>query len=194
MDVNQRGYTRRHYAVKKGFQASFILKFCLLLLGGMVLSTLLLLLMSQDTLTSSFQDSRLVIQATSEAILPGLVTTNLITIVVVTVAAAAVLLFVSHRIAGPLYRLEKEITRIGEGDLSVQVSLRRKDQIGELAQTLNMATSQVHTKVFHLAEKLNEARALAAREGSCQETLALLDQLEDQLRAEFVLSPDKHEY
>jgi len=47
--------------VKKDFQFRFILRFCLLLFIGVVMSTVLLFLFSQDTLTSSFQQSRLVV-------------------------------------------------------------------------------------------------------------------------------------
>jgi methyl-accepting chemotaxis protein len=193
MAESNRPYTRRHYVVKKRFQASFILKFCLLILGGMILSSLLLLLISQDTLTSSFENSRLVIEATSRAILPGLVITNLITVILITAAAAAVMIFVSHRIAGPLYRLEKEIRRIGEGDLSVRVALRRKDQVGELAQALNEATSSVHSKLLRMAEKLEEAKVVAAREEGCRETLSKLEELENRIRRDFALSGDDSE-
>jgi methyl-accepting chemotaxis protein len=135
----------------------------------------------------------LVIEATSRAILPGLVITNLITVILITAAAAAVMIFVSHRIAGPLYRLEKEIRRVGEGDLSVRVALRRKDQIGELAQALNQATSSVHSKLLHLTEQLEEAKVVAAREEGCQETLARLEELEKRFRKDFALSGDDSE-
>lgn len=70
MPDTKRSYKRRQYFIKKEFQVKFILKFCLLIVFGAIISTGLLFLFSQDTLTSSFQQSRLVIKSTGLAILP----------------------------------------------------------------------------------------------------------------------------
>ena len=48
----------------------------------------------------------------------------------------------SHQTAGPAYKLEKSIRRISEGDLTFQVSLRRNDNLKELATALNDVTSK----------------------------------------------------
>ena len=89
MSEDKQSQRRRDYFVKKGFQFRFILKFCLLVFIGVVISTGLLFLFSQDTLTSSFQQSRLVIKNTGLAILPYVVYTNLITLGLITLATIA---------------------------------------------------------------------------------------------------------
>ncbi|MEW6710429.1 MAG: hypothetical protein AB1403_11455 [Candidatus Riflebacteria bacterium] len=43
----------------------------------------------------------------------------------------------SHQTAGPAYKLEMSIKRITEGDLTFEVSLRRNDNLKELATALN---------------------------------------------------------
>jgi len=43
----------------------------------------------------------------------------------------------SHQTAGPAYKLEQSIKRISEGDLTFEVSLRRNDNLKELAAALN---------------------------------------------------------
>lgn len=43
----------------------------------------------------------------------------------------------SHQTAGPAFKLEKSIKRITEGDLTFEVSLRRSDNLKELATALN---------------------------------------------------------
>src|SRR6056297_3494848 len=120
---------RKNYFIKKEFQTLFVLKFCLLVLLGVIVSTGLLFLFSQDTLTSSFEGSRLQIRSTGSAILPSVILTNLITLAVIALSSVGVTLFVSHRIAGPLYRFEKELKDIGKGDLTKKISLRKKDQM-----------------------------------------------------------------
>ena len=80
MTLERPPFRRRHYFINKDFQLRFILKFCLLILCGVLVSTGLLFLFSQDTLTSTYEQSRLVIKNTSLAILPAAVYTNLITL------------------------------------------------------------------------------------------------------------------
>lgn len=51
----------------------------------------------------------------------------------------------SHQTAGPAYKLEKSIKRITEGDLTFQVSLRRNDNLKELAAALNELLTKLRT-------------------------------------------------
>src|SRR3989338_6134479 len=51
--------------------------------------------------------------STSDFILPVLASSSIIAIVLVSIATITILLYISHRIFGPLYRLEKDIKEIG---------------------------------------------------------------------------------
>ena len=146
--------SRKTYLIQKDFQVKFILKFCLLVLAGIALSTGLLFLFSQDTLTSSFQDSRLVVENTAEAILPTIITIGLITLSLVTIATIFVTLFISHKIAGPLFRFEQELKEIGQGNLKNRIKLRKKDQTTALAECINDMTAGLHEKVSRILTEL----------------------------------------
>lgn len=166
MSPNRYPYKRRHYFIKKGFQFKFILKFCLIILIGIIFSTGLLFLFSQGTLTSSFQQSRLVIKNTASAILPAVIYTNLITLGLITLATIVVTIFISHKIAGPMFRFEKELKEIGEGDLTKNIRLREKDQITDMADSLNKMIGSLHDKVLtiqtdveHLLESASKQNA-----------------------------------
>lgn len=159
-----RSYQRRNYFIKKEFQTKFIIKFCVLLLLGVIISTILLFAFSQDTLTSSFQHSQLVIKQTGLAILPSIVYTNLITFALISIATIIVTLFVSHKIAGPLLRLEKELKIIGNGDLTGQVKLRKLDQITDLADCLNNTAASLRVKVAEIRTEVEEIQQSAANQ------------------------------
>lgn len=45
-------------------------------------------------------------------------------------------IFISHRIAGPMYRIEKSAEAIRNGDLSVNFNIRKSDEMYETAVTL----------------------------------------------------------
>lgn len=156
-------HKRRHFYVKKGFQAVFILRFCILVLIGVLVSTGLVFLFSQNTLTTSFHQSRLEIQSTGKAILPTVIYTNLLTLGLITAATVVVVLFVSHRIAGPLYRFEKEVARIRDGDLTTRIRLRSRDQMTDMARCLNEMTVGLREKILAIQNELDEL--IRANEG-----------------------------
>jgi len=172
---------RRHYFIKKDFQVKFILKFCLLLLAAVIVSTGLLFLFSQDTLTSSFQNSRLVIENTALAILPTVVYTGLVTLVLLTIATIAVTLFISHKIAGPMFRFEKELKEIGEGNLKKKVSLRKKDQAEELAYCINEMTASLREKVIHIRTMLEHILKSAREQNASTDLIEALENLHQEI-------------
>jgi methyl-accepting chemotaxis protein len=150
MSAGKRPYKRRQFYVKKGFQFRFIVKFCILVFLGTLFSTGLLFFFSQGTLTSSFHDSRLVIETTALAVLPAVLYTNLITLILITVGTVVVTLFISHKIAGPLFRFEQELKEIAEGDLTTSIRLREKDQISDVAEGLNRTVAALRAKVLSI--------------------------------------------
>lgn len=57
-------------------------------------------------------------------------------------------IFASHKIAGPLYRMETAAHAIQKGDLSVDLSkLRSGDELGDLAAALNGAITTLRTSI-----------------------------------------------
>jgi nitrate/nitrite-specific signal transduction histidine kinase len=57
---------------------------------------------------------------------------NLVAMLVAGGAALFVILYASHKIAGPLYRFEKLCQQIGDGQLDTVTSLRQHDQLQDL--------------------------------------------------------------
>jgi methyl-accepting chemotaxis protein len=56
-------------------------------------------------------------------------------------------IFISHKIAGPLYRLKKSISLATQGDLSVVVKLRKWDDLKDLAEYVNILIEELRTFV-----------------------------------------------
>lgn len=178
-------HKRRHYFIKKDFQFKFILKFCLIILAGVLISTSLLILFSQGTLTSSFQQSRLVVKNTAVAILPAVIYTNLITLGLISLATIVVTLFVSHKIAGPMFRFEKEIKEIGQGDLTKKITLRKKDQITEMAQCLEKMTASLHEKVLDIQTGVEHLVESASEQNAPQGLIEELNRLNQKIKNNF---------
>ena len=178
---------RRTYFIKKSFQAGFILKFCLVILAGIIASTGILFFLSSGTLTSSFQDSRLVVKNTSLAILPLVLYTNLITLGLITVASIAVTLLVSHKFAGPLFRFEKDLEEISNGNLTKRIRLRKKDQMMDFAESMNNMTDSLHTKMLDVQVGIDQIIESASRKKVPKEIIEELNRVSQGIDAKFQL-------
>ncbi len=186
-EMPQKPYKRRTYFIKKDYQFKFILKFCLIILLGAVVSTGLLFLLSQGSLTSTFENSKLVIRKTSVAILPSMIYTNLVTLALVTVATIAVVLFISHKIAGPMFRLARELKEIQEGDLTKNIRLRKEDQITEMAAGINALSTSFRAKILELESELDRLKEIAEEENASDQVKEGLNRLRDRIHDQFKL-------
>lgn len=64
-------------------------------------------------------------------------------------------IFITHKIAGPVYRLKIRLQQMTEWDLDSKVTLRKGDDLQELADCVNLLT--IELKDFSLALKENYA-------------------------------------
>ncbi len=148
---------RRNYFINKDFQVEFIVKFCGIVAVGCVLFGLILYAISSRTLTTSFDNSRLVIKSTADYLLPGLLFGGIIVALSVAIATSIVVIFMTHRVAGPIYRFEKHAQKVGSGELSSDLKIRKKDQFQNLADVFNKMTNNLNTgliEVIGVSEKL----------------------------------------
>ena len=76
-------------------------------------------------------------------------------IIALIIGAALFSIYLTHRLAGPLYRLEQGARELLHGNLTIRVRLRKGDQLQELAELANLAMTQ-------LDRALSEIRARGA--------------------------------
>lgn len=149
---------RRIVYIHKTFQRNFILKFCLIALCAMVLASVLLYFFSKDSITATYRYHHLALQETAEVILPALIITNLIVLLALLVATVVMTLYVSHRIGGPLYRLQQALESIGRGDLSMDVKLRRHDQLMDFSSNISQMNKNLNDRVRQIQSEVRELK------------------------------------
>lgn len=152
MDKPKLSYRRRNYFIEKEFQAKFILKFCGLVIFGGLLTIGLLYFLSMCSTTVSIVNSRVVVRTTADFLLPVLIQTVLITTIIVSLATIVVTLFVSHKIAGPLYHFKKAIKQLEEGDFSEEFRIRLHDQLQDLAGAFNNMITKTKSQIKALRD------------------------------------------
>ncbi|MFH1457703.1 MAG: HAMP domain-containing protein [Candidatus Omnitrophota bacterium] len=128
---------RRQYIVNKEFQIKFILRFCLMVILASLAIGLLVFHFTRGSTTVAIENTKVVVKGTQDFILPVILATVLSVAFFASLAVFLSALFSSNRIAGPIYRLSKEIERLKEGDLTGSFKIRSKDEFQELARNLN---------------------------------------------------------
>ncbi len=66
-------------------------------------------------------------------------------------------IFFSHKLAGPVYRLELAMNRVLDGDYSEEIHLRDGDQLRNLAELTNEVIDQSATIISDLQKATNQA-------------------------------------
>jgi len=146
---------RRNYYIDKQFQRNFILKFCGLIVMGSAISSLIIYAMSRATVTTAFENSRLTIKSTADFILPTIALSSGISVLLISLAAIIITLLTSHRIAGPLYRLNKDVEQLTSGDLKTTFNLRATDEIKPLAESLNIMAQALRERIALIKDTLD---------------------------------------
>jgi methyl-accepting chemotaxis protein len=146
-------HKRRQYFIDPVFQSQFILKFCAVVIVASLLVGVVIFWLSQNSTTVAIENTRVLVKSTSDFLFPVLT----ITVLTVTVFTALVVLILtllySHRIAGPIFRLKREITLLKHGGMERNFTLRQQDQLQALAASLAEMSDTLRGKHLEINNK-----------------------------------------
>ena len=184
----RKNWRRKNYFINKELQGKYIFSFFIFVLVGAVLFTVVFGLLSADTLTITYKGSNLQVGRTPIVLLKEIVKTNWIFIVAGGFLVVIVSMFLTHRVAGPLYRFERTLEEMKKGNFTSEIRLRTKDEAKELAGMFNefntmfsLQLKEIRALVDLLEGHLTDARsaAPASSSGSLDKAIAV----EKKLRA-----------
>lgn len=161
--ANKPPFRRRNYFINKKFQTNFSIKFLVVIVIEAIMALGLFLYLSKGTLTTGYIGSELKISRTYDFFLPMLLLSNIVIVGVTGIIGIAVLIFMSHRIAGPMFRFEKVLDEISKGDLTYKFKLRQGDQFKELEKRINELTGTLDSKTGNLKSGLTEISKMLSR-------------------------------
>lgn len=158
-------YKRRNIFIKRDFQGKLILGYFLFAAGGCLLFIFLFSLFSADTLTISYNNHDLQLGQTPIVLFKKILTAHWIFLVIGSIVLVITAMFLTHRIAGPLFRFEKALDNMLKRRLDDTIFLRSKDEGKELAIKINtfnkdlslsLKNIQAHSEA--ISELLEQAR------------------------------------
>ena len=185
---------RKNYFIKPGFQSRLTAILILIVIivanfvGALVYSFSLEKLESDLVVEYNLPIDGITL---GQALLPGVIIAELISIFLV----AFICIKITHAIAGPVYRMEHVARSIGEGDLTNIIKLRHKDELKDLADSMNEMTMGLRNKVISLKEgvaSVKESLEVAQKQNDqtkIAEALNQLGNIEQSLQA-FILEKE----
>ena len=141
--------TKKQYFIDKKLQTKYALLTILLLLTYSMLFALILFtpyifkLETGATLEEKTAAARMLLEL-HKSVWPALG--------LVVAILGSVSIFVTHKIAGPVYRFKRDLSEVCAGNLDISFRLRRRDDLKDLAESLNMVIAELRTCVHTLQE------------------------------------------
>lgn len=166
METKQKKQMRREYYVYRDIQLKYI-RLTLLL---MVLVCLIMLYTIQETWWGILAKKLSAVSPLENVtgfysfFNSPLILTLLIMIPVIVVAT----MYLSHRVAGPVFRIERDLAEISQGDLTRRIVLRKNDDLKKLASEINKFISQLDNHLSNIKadfSKLQTSLIQAKQEG-----------------------------
>jgi methyl-accepting chemotaxis protein len=138
---------------KRGFHYFFSRRLTLYLLLGLVLSNLTFFLLTGKPLGDSYANAFHLLRNIDETLLTTIlfITAYVLILIIPLIFFASMLM--SHRVSGPVYRFERSAEALANGDLTVRVRIRDKDEMKEAAAKMDGTIERFRARIAGLKEK-----------------------------------------
>lgn len=194
MSNKEKEHTRGTLFIQKSFQTGMIAKFVGLLIGMALISSVILYFLAGSELESSYYEAHSTIESVWEMLFPIVLITNFVSVFLIAIATTYVILYTSHKIAGPMHKMEKVVNDIADGNLNQTIRFRDKDQaqplgaaidnmIGKLSERLTNISS-VKQDISSMEEKLS-GNGKSVSESELSELTQLAKSAKSKLEEEF---------
>ncbi len=175
--------------IRSDFTAGFQIKFILAMAIGALLTTLAIYYYLDQGLGSNYFDALVTLSTVESALTSSLIITFCLQLFLIFILTIGLTLFVSHKIAGPVFRYEDSLAKIMEGDLSVDVRTRDGDQLKSMVDSMNgwqNSLREIYTRANLLERELLSQVSRSEEEAhqATPELRAAAQQLAQQLRPE----------
>ena len=144
---------RRNYLIDKRFQLKYtgLILLFMFLVAAVVAYTVYYTgwMLMGERLANVYPQGRLV------TIMKTINMTLIVRLLVLAPLVAVVAILLSHKIAGPLYRIERFLRLVAHGDFSSRLRLRKYDELQGLADSVNEMTDDLRGRVQKVKSLVN---------------------------------------
>lgn len=156
-----RPYRRRQFITDLSFQRRYILTFTMLCLTGMVASVVLFNWLAARELEAVKWRMIIESETLAQVVAPYLIYISLFGAILTTTAIVLIWRNQMARIVGPVFRLRKDLQRVCDGDLTVQIRLRGEDEFKSTAVELDRLVVSLRQRFSRVNDEFASAKRLA---------------------------------
>ena len=155
-----RPYKRRQFITDLVFQRRYILTFTMLCLASMVASVLLFNWLAARELEAVKWRMIIESETLADVVVPYLTYISLFGAILTTTAIVLIWRSQMARIVGPVFRLRKDLLRVRNGDLTVQIRLRGEDEFKSTAVELDRLVVSLRRRFTRANDEFDSIKRL----------------------------------
>ena len=162
MSSSERAYKRKkffNFYIKKRLQWRILLKIWGIILASLLVTGIIFYFYSDINVGKSYRLFHIKAESFLDFLIPVLLTGFFASLILGVVAS----LFFPHPIAGPLYRIERDLVDIGKGNLRKEIRIRKGDELEDLADSINIMIRGLRDNIKAISDISVEIGGLVAR-------------------------------
>jgi methyl-accepting chemotaxis protein len=164
---------RKLLLISRKFQMTLIAKVAVInIIAGGVFGVILFFTIN-EIINQGDGSAGLIYKKVSDMLLPLIIFVSISSIIFTVIASAYIVLSASHKISGPLYRLNVSLKHIAEGDLSQSVNIRDNDETRESHEALDLLRKSLWNDLSIIREKIEILKHKAGKSASADFKKAL---------------------
>jgi methyl-accepting chemotaxis protein len=182
-------FRRRKFLINAGLQMKITMLFIIVSLVGSIAATVAFNYYAMKDLEAVMWSTHISVKDTGEIIRPLFLYVNIIDFLFVFIMLVIAVVWMMKKTTGPLFRMSKDITKVADGDLSVVLALRQKDEFQDTAYELdNMITGMrdrfraIKEKYYSVSGSLKGLKSTDASGKACEAVLRDIDNLKEEIK------------
>lgn len=144
--------------VKREFQRWLLTQVLVAVVLSAVVAAVILYFYARQEVVESFFDAHVKIRRVSYLLLPVVAAASAVSLAVGIFLA----MFLPQKIAGPIFRIERDLRAVENGDLTTRVQLRTDDTLQDFAETVSQTIGAVRGRVQDLKDVCRQLEAAIA--------------------------------
>ncbi|MDW7646192.1 MAG: methyl-accepting chemotaxis protein [Desulfuromonadales bacterium] len=144
--------------IEREFQLWLLVRILGVILLCSFLAAAILFFYARHETAATFYQAHIKIRRVSDLLIPVIATGSLVSLM----SGFLLALFLPQKIAGPIYRIEKDLEPLKDGDLTVSIRLRQGDTLQGFSQNLNETVASIRERVEAIKEDHAVLQRLAA--------------------------------
>jgi HAMP domain-containing protein len=155
---------------ERGFRFRFVLRLCLAFAAGAAVLYGILYFVLSRPLTGDYAGVFHALRNLSVFLRPVIATAVLVYVLLVCGATGALCVYGLHKVAGPLYRMERVMEEFRAGTPTRTVSFRAGDQVEPLAQAFNAWIGKLRQERQRWAAAMEDAERVSLQDEAIRRT------------------------